>query len=557
MSPPSLAPRQSRRKEAPVAASGPRGLGLASPVVQRQPQPDPQPAESPAQVDRPRRGIPDTPFSVTPQAADPADKAPHLFGHRLPYRHLRFDNLPEPAPPLDLPEDWRALLHHAARRWPKGTLESLPPSTLSLGDEGLIGATIGSLPLQDVPDAVPGAPLDGRPDEDQLRRHALVGPALSIGHRAVLDGRLSLRDPYPRHLVDPTEVDLHAESVPFDAIHGRLRGDRLDFGEVASVHAKALGLGRADASVRAFIEMDRLARALAPAGIDPRQWPALQRQLGGLVEQALQDLAQPADLAALLGKVKGLPASEALRQQVAGVLAQLAPPGTDAAALDRAAGELLAELRGPGLSLRGPVYLGLPVPIGYGYFSADTTRAVRAPFAGSAIGLPGPATLATIGLTSIPAGVVSDTTAPAFGGILARDTERLALSASIAARPYLAPGAIGLVGTANARIATRVLGFDLTLEGGWRGHSAPGGSGRTPGRAATEGVQDDPMKAGMVDLATARRAALGRFDDAAEGDERGVFSPGLQPPEVLSDARPNAEFYGMFTIGRKFGSGWR
>jgi hypothetical protein len=192
------------------------------------------------------------------------------------------------------------------------------------------------------------------------------------------------------------------------------------------------------------------------------------------------------------------------------------------------------------------MYMG--VPVGYGYFSADSTRPVRAPLDASGIGTPFPATLALVGATRIPAHVISDIAVPAAGLTLARDWESFAVSATIAGKPELNPGSIGAGGVAAVRAGTRVGPLDATLEAGWRGHTSfSGGSG-----SSGPGQKEDPVRRDYIDMQSARRAAEARFAEEAEGSEAGVFRPDLTPPEVTSPGGPSSEFYVGVKVGGKF-----
>jgi hypothetical protein len=162
---------------------------------------------------------------------------------------------------------------------------------------------------------------------------------------------------------------------------------------------------------------------------------------------------------------------------------------------------------------------------------------------GSGIGTSFPATLATVGPTSIPAGIITNFKTPAAGVNLARDWQSVALSAAIAGKPSLEPGSIGAAGVAVARLGFRAKGFDVVLEGGWRGRAALGKKASST---------SDPFAHDFDRLGEARRQAEERFIEEAEGSESGIFRPDLQPAEVLPSDRPSAEFFGGFRIIKKF-----
>jgi hypothetical protein len=191
------------------------------------------------------------------------------------------------------------------------------------------------------------------------------------------------------------------------------------------------------------------------------------------------------------------------------------------------------------------MFMGLPV--GYGYFSADTTRHTRAPLEGSGIGTPFPATLATVGPTRIPAGVITEYATPAGGLTLARDWDRFALSATIAGKPELNPGSIGVAGVAAVRAGFRLGGVDVVAEAGWRGRAALGGTSN-----ADPANKDDPVRKDYIGMADARRAAEARFAEDAEKSEAGVFRPDLLPAQVTGTGQPSTEGFVGVRVKKNF-----
>jgi hypothetical protein len=89
----------------------------------------------------------------------------------------------------------------------------------------------------------------------------------------------------------------------------------------------------------------------------------------------------------------------------------------------------------------------------------------------------------------------------------------------------------------------RVKGFDVVLEGGFRGQ-VPFVGGAA---AATSN-----FLSGLNSLEQAQPEAQANYNENVKKTESDVFAPDLQPAEILPANRPDAEFYGTFRIVRKF-----
>jgi hypothetical protein len=485
--------------------------------------------------------IPGTPLVVIPLAPSRHGESLSLFGMQLPFRSARITNescissLPAlPGRPGEVP----AALQGQATQ-PGQPAATVPRFAVTVhADRASVDVT-DRVPLSLRPGVVTGTPLGGKGDEANVRRHELLDPSLALGKRAFATATLSMRDDYPTHFTSPTEVSITATSENLATITPKLEGDRLDFGTVGRIRANAFGIGGARAEVRASLDLARIDTALAPLGLGRGEARVLRQDLVALVKAKVEQWAARPDVADALSDLRpGGDFAKSLKQ----IIDRHLPSGAPAGVVDKVVGNVLAEVTHPGVSAQGPMFLGLPV--GYGYFSAETTRHTRAPFEGSGIGTPFPATLATVGPTLVPAGVISDFPTPAGGATLARDWDSLALSATIAAKPSLEPGSIGVAGVAAARAGFRLGGLDVTLEAGWRGRAALGGSATSP--------TDDATARGIDAMGSARRAAEARFAEQAEGSEQGVFRPDLQPAEVTSPERPSAEFFAGVRIKKSF-----
>jgi hypothetical protein len=488
--------------------------------------------------------IPGTPLLAIPLEPARGGEAITLFGIRLPYRAVRITNeeniTPLGAIPPDLSDPSGFLRGENAP--PGQPAASLPRFSITARADRVAIDITGRIPLSLRPDVVPGTPLGGKADEGNVKRDYLVNPSIAVGKRLFATGTLSLHDQYPSHYTAPTEIELTATSDYFKTITPKEQGDRLDFGQVGKVRANALKIGAAKGDISMFLDLARVDAALAPLGLNRTEARALRQEIVAMIKAKVAELTKNPNLGTLIDALSTFNPkgdfAKALRQTIEARI----PPDTRPSVVDSAIESVLKEVSGPGFSIQGPIFFG--IPIGYGYFRAETTRRTRAPLEGSGIGTPFPSTLATVGPTLIPKGVITDYTAPAGGATLARDWQSLALSATIAAKPSLEPGSIGVAGVAAGRLGFRLKGFDVVLEGGWRGRAALTGK--------TSSVGGDPVARDFARIGEARQQAGARFVEEAEGAESGIFRPDLQPAEVLSSDRPPAEFFGSFHITRRF-----
>jgi hypothetical protein len=491
--------------------------------------------------------IPGTPLIVIPLEAARKGESLSLFGMDLPFRSARITNescitgLPSvPHQQSEVPDA------SYKPTQPGQPTASLPQFSITVHTDRASLDISDRVPLSLHPDAVPGTPLKrGKSDEANLQRNELINPSLSVGKRLYGTGTLSLRDPYPTHYISPTELELTVTSESFKTITPKLRGDSLDFGQVGHIRANAFGVGGAKADVSASLDLTRIDAALKPLGLKPGEAKAMRQEVVQLLKAKFEEFARNPTLT---DAVSALSPDGDLAKALKQTIDKHVPPGTRPSVVDNAVKNVLAEVTHPGVSLQGPMFMGLPV--GYGYFSADTTRHTRAPLEGSGIGTPFPATLATVGPTRIPAGVITDFATPAGGLTLARDWDSLALSATIAGKPELNPGSIGAGGVAAVRAGFRLGGLDFVLEAGWRGHAALGGNA---GKSNTDPAnKDDPVRKDYIGMADARRAAEARFAQDAEKSEAGVFRPDLLPAGVTGSGQPSTEFFTGVRVKKDF-----
>ncbi len=540
---------------------GSLGGAAGSPILMR--EPDGQDGEKEMKPHR----VEGTPFTIIPLEPARGDEAIYIFGYRLPFRAVRVTNENEVTPLPKLPRDWKdvpGIFHVRPDALPRlaghvsGGAADLadqlpglvnvepappgqPPSTVPRFAVTVRSDGVGLDVLDNVltslhPDVVPGTPLRGKISEDNLRRNKLIDPSVAVGKRLFAAGTLSLRDPYPLHYVDPTQVSVEAHGT----FNPKEKDDRLELA-TGSLRVNTLGIAGAKEDVQAFVELSRLNTALAPLGLDEKQANVLVHEIVLLVEAKVTEISKGGSLQDVIDGVESLGGGGTLRKSIEQTIASHIAPGTKPSVVQHAVDEIVKELAGPGFSLHGPIFFG--IPIGYGSFRAETTRHLRAPLEGSGIGTPFPASLAIVGPAYIPPGVLSAPGTPALGATVARDFESLALSATIAARPYLDTGVIGAAGVATARLGFRVKGFDVVVEGGFRGQVPFVG-----GPAATS----SNFLSGLNSLEQAQQEAQANYNENVKKTESGVFAPDLQPPEILPASRPDAEFYGSFRIVRKF-----
>ena len=463
--------------------------------------------------------IPGTPLIVTPLEPARAGESLRLFGHELPFRSARISN--------------DSCITAIPQTQPGQPAPSVPRGSITVhADRASVDIT-DRVRTSLHPDVAPGTPLNGKGDEANVRRHELIDPSLAVGKRLVGTGTLSLRDPYPAGYVSPTELSITATSENFKTIVPKLKGDLLDFGQVGRIRANAFGVGGAKLDVSASLDLTRIDKALAPLHMKDGEAKVLRQELVQVVKAKLDELAKnPAGIDTLASLRPGGEFEKSLKQAID----KHVPPQTPQRVVDGVTRDVLAEMTHPGVSAQGPMFLGLPV--GYGYFSAETTRHLRAPLEGSGIGLPFPATLATVGPTLIPAGVIKDYATPAGGATLARDWQSAALSPTIAVKPSLEPGSIGAEGVAAVRGGVRLGGWDLAFEAGWRGRAALGAGG-----GGAKGHQEDPVTRDFKAIHGARREAELRFMEDSEKSEAGVFRSDLLPAEVLGTDRSTSEWF--------------
>jgi hypothetical protein len=488
-----------------------------------------------------------TPLIVIPLEAARKGESLSLFGMELPFRSATITNesciSQLPAIPHQLNEVPNALEGKTTQ--PGQPTASVPRFTLTVQTDRARLDVTDKVPLSLHPGVVQGTPLKkGGVDESNVRRNELHYPSLSISDRLYAAGTLSLGDDYPTTYVSPTEVQLTLTSENFKSITPKQNGDRLDFGEIAHIRANALGVGGAKADVRASLDLTRIDAALQTLGLKPGEAKAMRQEVVQLLKAKFEEFAKnPSPMAAITALQPDGDFAKALKQTIDKRL----PPGTDPKVVQNAVKNVLAEVTHPGVSIQGPMYMG--VPIGYGYFSADTLRHTRAPLEGSGIGTPFPATLVAVGPTRIPAGVITDFATPAGGLTLARDWQSFALSATIAGKPELNPGSIGAGGVAAVRAGFRLGGLDFVVEAGWRGHAALGGKATASNAGA---AKDDPVRRDYIGMANARRAAEARFAEDAEKSEAGVFRPDLLPAEVTGTGQPSTELFTGVHVKKTF-----
>jgi hypothetical protein len=467
--------------------------------------------------------IPGTPLVVEPLEAPRNGESLSVFGMELPFRAARISN---------------AGCITAMPGQQPGQSVSVPPFAITVRADRAGMDVTGSIPLSLRPGVASGTPLNHRTDEANVRRDEVIRPSVAVGTRVYGTATLSKRDDYPRSLVDPTEVSLTALSNDIRGFHPKLKGDFLEFGDIGRLRAEAFGVGGAKVDVTAKLDLKRVDAALAPLKLNDGEAKALRNEIVGIVASTLdQARTNPA-----------APDPRRIESSLRQAIAHHVPPGTKPAAIDKALEGVLSELTHPGVTAKGPMFLGLPV--GYGYFSADTLRHVRAPLDASGIGTPFPATLATVGPTLIPAGVIKDYATPALGATVARDGERHAVSATAAAKPSLEPGSIGVEGVAAVRGGFRLAGFDVTLEAGWRGRAAL--SSGKEGHLDKSGRREDPIERDFRAIGTARHDAELRAIEQAKGSEQGVFRSDRLPPEVLGSGRPSNEGFIGVKVKKSF-----
>jgi hypothetical protein len=534
----------------------------ATPQVMREPNgQDPDNELKPYKVEG-------TPFTVIPLEPAQGGETVNILGYHLPFRSVRITNENEVTPLPKLPQHWKQapdtihvkpgaaskIINHFTGGIPDLQLPDLvgvdpappeqPPGTvprfvITVRSDGAGIDVLDRVLTTLYPDIVPGTPLHGSIGEDYRRRDELIDPSVSFdkGGKVFAAGTVSLRDPYPRHYVDPTEVSVEAHAN----INPKEESDELKLG-TGSVRVNALGIAGAKEEVEGFIEKSRLNAALAPLGLDEKEGEVVIHEVVVKLKEKIDALSANPSLQGIIDGALSLENSDALRKELEQVIAGHIKPGTKPAVVEHAADEIVSEITHPGFSLHGPIYFG--IPIGYGSFRADTTRHLRKPFEGSAIGTPFPATLVTAGPAYIPPGVLSSIGTPALGATVARDFESLALSGTIAARPYLDTGVIGAAGVATGRIGFRVKGFDVVIEGGFRG--------QVPLIGGASSSNTNPFLAGVSELEQAKQDAQENYNENVKKDERGFATPDLKPAEILPDSRPTSEFYGSFHITRKF-----
>jgi hypothetical protein len=483
--------------------------------------------------------IPGTPLVVIPLEAARKGESLSLFGMDLPFRAARITTAScitqLPAAPHSV-KDVPATLQGKPTQ-PGQPTASLPRFDITVSTDRVRLDVTDRVPLSLRPDAVPGTPLKkGHADESNVMRNQLIDPSVSIGKRLYVTGTLSLRDPYPTHYIDPTEVKLTLTSENFKAITPKVRDDRLEFGTIAHVQANAFGIGGAKADVTASLDLKRIDAALEPLHLKPGQAKAMRDELVQAMKAKFDEFAR---------NPKGVDAISALRpdgelaKTLKNTLAKHLPADAKPSAVEKAVKNVLAEVTHPGVTVQGPMFMG--VPVGYGYFSADTLRHTRTPLEGSGIGTPFPATLAMVGPTRIPAGVITDYATPAAGMTLARDGKSYALSATLAAKPELAPRSIGAAGVAALRLSARFGGLDFVAEVGWRGHAKPGGA--SSARGEDPDALNKKVRSDYIGMADARRAAEARFQEQAEGSEAGPFRNDQIPSSVTGSGLGENEFF--------------
>lgn len=486
--------------------------------------------------------IPGTPLIVIPLEAARKGESLSLFGMDLPFKSARITNesciSQLPSIPRNAKEIPDAL--QGKNTQPGQPSTSLPNFSVTVTSKGGRLDVNGDIPLSLHPKVVPGTPLNNKLDEANLQRNELKNLSIALNQRLVLDGTLSLRDPYPAHYVSPTELNINVTSENFKTIHPKQHGDKLDIGQVGKVRVEAFGVGGAKGDISLSFDLTRIDAALKPLGLKQGETRQMRQEIVDVLKSKFDQLAKnhsAIDLASMLGP------NGDLAKSIKPIIDKHVPAGTKPSDVDKAVKNVLAEVTHPGVTVKGPMFLGLPV--GYGYFSADSTRAVRAPLDGSGIGTPFPATMLTVGPTLIPAGVISEIAAPAGGVLMARDGNAYAVSFTAAGKPTLDPGSIGVAGVVALRGGFHLGGFDITGEVGWRGRASLSSSGGSKANA-------DPVARDYDALAAAKGAAERRYNERSEGSERGQFRPDLDPPQVLGNDTPKSEGYVGVKVTKRF-----
>lgn len=478
--------------------------------------------------------IPGTMLVVTPLEAAKKGESLSLFGMELPFKSARITNescfTSIPAMPKNA-KDVQGTLQ--GKNPPPGQPTGQMPqfSVVLSADKPRVDVN-GKVPLSLHPATVPGTPLNGKIAEGNVMRNELINPSIALGERMVLTGTLSLRDPYPAHYVSPTELNITLTSEKFKSINPKQHGDKLDIGQVGKVHVEALGVAGAKGNITMSYDLTRIDDALKPLNLKAGDARAMRQEIVDVIKSKFAQLEKnhsAIDLATMLGPKGDL--AKSMKQ----VFDKYVPADTKPSKVEAAIKNVLAEVTHPGVTVKGPMYMG--VPLGYGYISADSTRPTRAPLDGSGIGLPHAAKVALVGPTMIPAGVLSEIATPAFGGLLARDWDTFALSASIAGKPTLEPGSIGVAGVAAVRGGFRLGGFDVTAEAGWRGRASLNSTG------GGAGAKGDQFRKDFDSMQAARGAAERKHAEKAEGHERGVHRPDLDPPQVTGNDQPKSEVF--------------
>jgi hypothetical protein len=375
-----------------------------------------------------------TPFTIIPLEPARGDEAIYIFGYRLPFRAVRVTNENELTPLPKLPRDWNVpgIFHVRPDALPRlaghvsGGAADLadqlpglvnvepappgqPPSTVPRFAVTVRSDGIGLDVLDNVltslhPDEVPGTPLRGKISEDNLRRNKLINPSVRnklinpsvvAGKHLFAAGTLSLRDPYPLHHVDPTQVSVEAHG----SFNPTEKDDRLELA-TGSLRVNTLGIAGAKEDVQAFVELSRLNTALAPLGLDEKEANVLVHEIVLLVKAKVTEISKGGSPQDVIDGVESFGGGGTLRKSIEQTIASHIAPGTKSSIVQHAVDEIVKELAGPGFSLHGPIFFG--IPIGYSSFRAETTRHLRAPLEDSGIGTPFPVSLAIVGPAYIP-----------------------------------------------------------------------------------------------------------------------------------------------------------
>lgn len=486
--------------------------------------------------------IPGTPLIVIPLEAARKGESLSLFGMDLPFKSARITNesciSQLPQVPRNAKEIPAAL--QGKNTQPGQPTTSLPNFSVTVTSKGGRLDVNGAIPLSLHPKVVPGTPLNNKLDEANLQRNELKNLSIALNERMVLTGTLSLRDPYPAHYVSPTELNINVTSENLKTIHPKQNGDRLDLGQVGKVKVETFGIGGAKGDISLSFDLTRIDAALKPLGLKQGETRQMRQEIVDVLKSKFDQLAKnhsAVDLATMFGPNGDLATS------MKPIFDKYVPANTKPSDVDKAIKNVLAEVTHPGVTVKGPMFLGLPV--GYGYFSADSTRPVRAPLDGSGIGTPFPATMLTVGPTLIPAGVISEIATPAGGVLLARDGKNAAVSFTAAGKPTLEPGSYGVAGVVALRGGFTLGGFDIVGEVGWRGRATASSSGGAKSNA-------DPVARNLDALQAARGAAERRYVERSEGSERGQFRSDLEPPQVHGNDAPRSEVKVGVTITKRW-----